>query len=170
MNDLATLTGRPKRLKLGGQFHDVYPLTIDDFGAVQTWVDGQFPDPFDAVNEVVEKGRLVWEDGKPTRVPYSLQQQQFFYRTALEQKNKGRHLLGTSEADEKVQSMEGVKFLLALSIRKGNPSFSDEDAKALYSQMTLGDVAQVYQATNADLVLSDPKATPATTPAGTTTT
>lgn len=166
MNDLATLAGKPKRLKLGGQVHDVYPLTIADFGQVQSWIDAQLPDPFEAVNEALEKGRLV--DGH--RVPYTVTQQQFLYRTALEQKTKGRKLLGTPEADAMVQSMEGTKYLLVLSIRKGKPEFSDADAEALWASMTLGDVAQVYQATNADLVMSDPKAEPATMPAGTMTT
>jgi hypothetical protein len=166
LNDLASILARPRPLTVGGATYDVYPLTIDDFAKVQEWVEAQFPDPFDVANRQIEAGKPGKdEDGNPSRVPYTLAQQQFFYRTALDL-SRARHPLGTPEADELVRSVEGAKFLLWLSIAKGRPGFRREDAARLYEHLTMGDLARVFAATDADKVLSDPK-DPATDGTGT---
>jgi len=158
MNDVASLTGCPHTVKLGGAPFQVYPLTIQDLGTLQAWVDGQFPDPFDTVNQEIERGRFaLGDDGKPTRVPYSVAQQQYMLKCAMEQKEKGKHLIGTPEADSKLHTMEGVKQLLLVSIRKGDPTFSDAQADELYRKMSVGDVQQLVAITHLDMVTSDPK-------------
>jgi len=158
MNDLTSLNAQPRVIKLGGEEHAIYPLSLDDWGRMQSWVDAQFPCPFEAVNRQIATGR------------YNVTQQQFLMKTAMELSAKSRRLIGTPEADELLSSMEGVKALLTLSIRKGNPGFSDADAERVYGRMTLVDVGRVFKETQAELVTSDPKAGPGTTtPAGTTT-
>lgn len=164
MNDLASLTGQSVRsLRVDGQAYDLHPLTLDDYGRLQAWVDRQFPDPFEIVSAQIERGRLVVaDDGTESRVPYPLAQQQYLLKLALETSSQGRRLLGTPEADQKVQAVEGIQEMMTLSIRKGRPEFTTADAKALYSKLTVAQIARIFSATNADLVLSDPKA-PATT-------
>ncbi|WP_422924504.1 hypothetical protein [Singulisphaera sp. PoT] len=161
MNDLSSLTGQAKRLTVGGEVFDLHPLTIDDFGKLQEWVDRQYPDPFDLVNKQISAGRVTLDDdGKEKREEYNVTQQQFLFRIAMEQSSNCKHLIGRPDADALLSTLEGVKQLLLLSIRKSRPDFTDEDADRLYRRMTIGDVARVYQATNADMVMGSerPKA------------
>ncbi len=168
MNDPSTLSARPLQLTVGAESFDLHPFTVDDWAGMQAWVDTQFPDPFDVVCRQIERGRLVVAlDGSESRAEYPLAQQQFLLKAALEQSVRGRRLVGTPEADDRVRSMEGILEMLKASIRKGRPDFSDDDARRLYKSMTIGHVARVFQATSAELVLSDPKAP---TPSGGTTT
>jgi hypothetical protein len=175
MDNLATLTAKPQRINFGGEEHDVHPLSFEDFGTLQEWVDRQFGDPFEAVNRAIAKGRVVpGPDGEgETTVPYTAAQQQFLYKIALEQATQGKHPIGTPEADAKLLSLAGLQEQLFLSIRKGNPAFTREDAARIYGRLSPGDFARIFRATNVDMVVSDPKAmgpdgtttTTATTPA-----
>jgi hypothetical protein len=168
LNDLASLTGCPRTVQLGGSPYKVHPLTVEDLGTLQDWVDRQFPDPFDTANREIDRGRLVLDaQGKPAREPYSVAQQQYLLRVAMEQREKGTRLIGTPEADAKLHSMEGLKQLLLVSIRKGDPGFGEADADALYRKMGVGDIAQLVILTNLAMVTSDPKDP---TPSGTETT
>ena len=115
------------------------------------------------------KGRVVpGPDGEgETTVPYTAAQQQFLYKIALEQATQGKHPIGTPEADAKLLSLAGLQEQLFLSIRKGNPAFTREDAARIYRRLSPGDFARIFRATNVDMVVSDPKAP---TPDGATTT
>lgn len=160
MNDIATLTGQAARsIRVDGQAYDLHPLTLDDYGRLQAWVDRQFPDPFDVVSAQIERGRLVVDaDGNESRVPYPMAQQQYMLKLALEQASQGRRLIGTPEADTKVQATEGVQEMMFLSITKGRPAFTRAECKALFARLTVAQVAAIFSATNADMVLGDPKA------------
>lgn len=158
LNDVASLTGAPRTLRLGGESTLVYPLTIEDLGTLQTWVDDQFPDPFEIAAREIDRGRLVFDaQGKPSREPYPVAQQQFLLKTAMELREKGRRLIGTPEADSKLHSVEGMKQLLLVSIRKGDPTFDEAAAAELYRKMGVGDVAQLCILTDLSMVTSDPK-------------
>jgi hypothetical protein len=152
VSDLLSVTATPRALRIGGEEHRLSPLTVDDFGELQAWVDSQFPDPFEVANAVIARG------------DYTVPQQQFFYRLAMEQSTRGKRLIGSSpEADDMVRSLEGTIQLLWISVRKAEPGFTPDDAVRLRKKMSFGDIARVFQVTNADMVLSDPKASP---PAG----
>jgi hypothetical protein len=164
MNDLASLTGAPKVLRVGGRDYAFHPFAFEDFGYLQEWIDRQFDDPVDLATVAIDRGRLVVRDGKRVREPFPVAQQQAMLRTAQELQTRGRHLLGTPEADEKAQSLEGVKEVVYLSVRKGDPAFTREDADRLYKLMGPGDIARVFQATDVDMAVSgDPKGPPAGT-------
>ena len=126
MNDLATLTGQPVRsLKVDGQAYDLHPLTLDDYGRLQAWVDRQFPDPFDVVSAQIERGRLVVDaDGNESRVPYPMAQQQYMLRSGARTVEPGPAADRHAEADAKVQATEGVQEMMFLSITKGRPAFT----------------------------------------------
>lgn len=171
IHDVASLTGTPRTVQLGGEPWRVYPLTVEDLGTLQDWVDRQFPDPFDIASREIDRGRLVLDaQGRPSREPYPVAQQQFLLKTAMELRERGRRLIGMPEADAKLHSMEGLKELLLVSIRKGDPAFTREGADNLYRKMGVGDIAQLVLLTNLSMVTSDPKdptpsgtETPATT-------
>jgi len=146
VNDLATLNAKPRSLLIDGQVYDVHPLTLDEFGDMQHWVDQQFPDPFALAQTAIDNG------------DYNVAQQQFLLKSALEIAARGKPQLGTPEADAKVYSFTGVKELLYLSIRKGRPEWTREEAETLYRKLGPGQIAGVFDATTASMVLSDPKA------------
>lgn len=135
MNDLATLNGKPRTLKVDGRDYLFYPLTLDDLGGLQAWVDAQTPDPFALAHGQINSGR------------FTIDQCKFLLKTAMEMAAKGAPKLGTDEADLLLQSAEGVKEVLFLSVRKGDPGFSRGDAAGLFRKVTQGDVAALFRAT-----------------------
>lgn len=147
MDDLATLTGQPQTLKVAGKEYKVYPLTLADFGKLQAWVDDQFPNPFAEVKKAIALG------------DFTFAQQKFMLELAMEKATKAKVKIGQPEADELLATMEGYRQVLVLSIRKGNPAFSDAEAQELFEEMSFVDIMQLQQATNLDMVVSpDPKA------------
>ena len=144
MNDLSTLTMQPKTLTVDGREYKVHPLTLGDFGALQAWVDSQIPDPCLAAKKAINSGGL------------NMAQQQCFIREALQLASR-RHLIGTPEADALIRSVEGMKYTLYLSIRKGDPAFTEKDAEAMFAKMDFMDMASFGQASTLDMVVGDPK-------------
>lgn len=142
---VAQLTGQPKKLTAGGKDYLLHPLTIDDLGKLQGWVDGHFPDPFAVIGSAIERGN------------YTVPQQQYLMQQALALATRPQRLIGTPEADNLLQSTEGIKQLLLLSIRKGQPEFSAEQAAELFMALGLGDIQAAFAATGVGLVMADPK-------------
>lgn len=166
MNDLASLTAQPREMEIGGETYVFHPLTIHDFGKLQGWVDKQFPDPTLIAQKAIARGKPVFDDdgehrhnekGQPLFEDYTVSQQQFLLKSALEIAAKNKPRVGTPEADELLRSLEGTKQLVLLSIKKGRPDFSEADATALFSKIALGDIERIFAATTADLVVGDPK-------------
>lgn len=145
MDNLATLTMQPKTLTVKGREYKVHPLDLGDFGYLQEWIDRQFPSPFKAVKEAFEMGGFTFA------------QQQFMLDKAVEKSTRPRHLIGTPDADELLTSVEGYKQVIFLSIRKGDPTFTEKDAEEMFANLTFIDIAQLSQASNLDMVASDPK-------------
>lgn len=145
MHDVASLTGQPRKLTVAGRDYLLHPLTIADFGELQAWVDAQFPDPFEVVQAAIAKGA------------FNYVQQQFLLEKALAASTQGKRLIGTPEADRLLLSMEGVKRILVISIRKGDPGFTEEAARDLYLHMGIADLAAMQQITTVAMVASDPK-------------
>jgi hypothetical protein len=153
MNDPAspaTLSNQPRPLTIDGVTYLVHPLTLDDFGKLQAWVQEQFPDPLQ-----VAADRL---DLFPVPV------QKHLVAMAIEQASKPRPRLGQPEADALVRSMDGTLELMRIAIAKGDPSFTRDKARALYARMNLAHLSMLYASTGADVVLSDPKAETTKTP------
>jgi hypothetical protein len=147
MNSLSALTRQPRPLNVAGidEVYELHPLTIDDLGQLQGWIDSQFPDPFEVVSKAISRGN------------YTVPQQQYLLRVAVESASRPAHPIGTPEADQLLGSLAGLQELLKLSIRKSRPEFSDEDAKRLYMHLNLGDLEAVFAATGVGAVMADPK-------------
>jgi hypothetical protein len=152
-NDLASLTAAPRPLTIGGKTYQVRPLTIDDYGRLQAWLDAQWPDPFDAVNAEI------------ARREYSPAQQKHLLTSALELATRPKPKIGSDEAEPVVSSAKGVAQILYLAIRRDDPSFTVADAEAILPAMTPADFAKIFRASEAEHVLGDPdpKATGTTT-------
>ncbi len=142
MDDLSTLTGQPQTLKVAGKEYKVYPLTLADFGKLQAWVDAQSPNPLAEVKRAIALGDF----------PFA--QQKYMLELAMEKATKVKPKIGQPEADELLVTMEGYKQIILLSIRKGNPSFSEAEAQELFEKMSVADIAQLQSATNMDMVVS----------------
>lgn len=146
MNDLSTLTMQPTTLTIDGKDYKVHPLDLGDFGYLQEWIDRQFPNPIAIVKKTIDEGG------------YNLTLQQYMLKEALILASQPRHLIGTPEADALLTSVDGMKQTLYLSIRKGDPSFTEADAETLFAKMNFADTALVAQASTLDMVTTDPKA------------
>lgn len=151
---LAGLTAQPKplRVRIHGEERTylIHPLTLHDLGQLQAWVDSQFPDPFELVREAIQ------------RHPYTVVQQQYLMSQAIAAAGRPPRLMGSPEADQVLYTLPGQCELLKLSIRKGRPDFSDDEARELYMHLTIADLAKLHNQTGIDLVSSDPKAGPTT--------
>jgi hypothetical protein len=163
-NSIADLTSRPVKLRVAvkddageptGEVleYTIYPLTFADQGNLQRWVDEQFPDPFDAAWEAINRAKVA---GKP----FNVAQEQFMLKNAAELAMNPRHLIGTPAADMLLFSEEGLKRIMIEGIRKGDSSFDEAAADRLLKHMDPGDAARVYGITQMNLVLNDPKAEP----------
>jgi hypothetical protein len=132
MNDPATVTGRDwKPLVAGGRTYKVYPMTFDDLGELQAWVNSQIPDPFDAVISSPGFARLT------------VDAQKYAIRCATELAAKGNRRLSSDEAAEVINSPDGITQMLYLMVRRGDPSFTEDQAKALVRQITPQQVAKL---------------------------
>lgn len=150
MNHLTEMTRQPRtlRVRVGDEDREyaVHPLSIDDLGKLQGWVDAQFPDPFDVVGKAIAAG------------DYTVTQQQYLLDRAIHRATQPRNMIGTPEADRILFSLEGHCELLKLAIRKGGVEFSDEEAREVYMHLTVAELAALHSTTGLDLVTHDPKA------------
>jgi hypothetical protein len=130
--DLATLTNQPRPLTVDDRTYQVYPLTLADLGALQKWVNEQFPDPLDAL-----RGRL---DG------FSPEHQKFLLKDAAEASRRPRPRIGTPEADELLTTADGLAECLYLAVRRGDGAFSREQAAAICARLAPADIGAVFGA------------------------
>lgn len=152
MSSLSSLTAQPRKLRVGEKTYDLFPLTLEELGQLQGWVDSQFPDPIQVVADAIGKGN------------YTVAQQQYLMKQALELASRPKSLIGTPEADRLLQSTEGTKRLLLLSIRKGRPDFTEAEAAELLKDLNGGHVEAAFSATGVDQVIHDPKGSKTTRP------
>lgn len=150
MNDLKTLTAQPSPMTVDGETYLTHPLTIEDWGALQAWLDRQHPNPLELVKETIAKGG------------FNRAQEQYLLEKALEKASKPRTQLGSPEADQLLMSVPGWTQVLYLSIKKGRPGFTEQDAALLAAKLSFVDVAQMARNTTLDMVASDPKDEPLT--------
>lgn len=153
MNNLAVLTAQPVPFTVAGRDYKVHPLTLDDFGLIQAWVDHQFPDPLELLDARLEK--------------YPVPLQKHLLKSALEIAAQPKPRLGSEEANRLAfQTVDGIKELLYLAIHKGDPLFTRGAAALLAARIGLAGLALILKATGADQILnasesegvSDPKA------------
>ncbi len=112
----------------------LHPVSITDLHGLQGWINSQLPDPFDVVNRAIARG------------DYTVAQQQFLMAKALDAATRARPLVGTPDAEPFLSSLGGMQEIIKISIRKGDPAFTDEQAERLFRGMTLGDLYALVQA------------------------
>jgi hypothetical protein len=144
MNTIASLTKQPRPVTIDGETYLVHPLEIADFGKLQAWIDAQYRNPLEVVSESLHF--------------FQPPQQRYLLDKATEQASRPKPKIGTPEADELLRSVEGVKVLLRLSIAKGRPDFSEALADQLFDKFTPLQIQTLFQESQVEAVLSDPKA------------
>lgn len=146
MNDAATVFGRPKELEVGPDVYKLYPLDFDDHGDIQRWLDDQIRNPMDLVRKEIARG------GLPMEV------QRYMVEAALKVWARSKILVGTPEADELLNTIRGRAQMLFLSVRKGSPRFTFDDAMGVLRRMD--ELARTEAMKAADVLRSnsDPKA------------
>lgn len=139
--------GKPKVLKIGDQCYELYPLKLDDFAELQAWINSQYRSPLDIVREDFAKAPDYW----------NMTRQEFALRTAIEKATAGAPRIGSPAADALLLTHDGQAVQLYLSIRKGKPEFTLDDARKLVVDNAAGMHTEILSATNADMVMHDPK-------------
>jgi hypothetical protein len=142
-DSLAALTAQPKPLTIKGRTYNLYPFTLKDLGALEAWAQAQFPDPFVVAQRAMDN--------------FNVAQQKLLLATALELASKMKPKLGTPEVDGLIQSIDGIKHVLYLSISKGDPNFTTEDAEAIFDDLGVAEIAKVFAATDVAKVVGSPK-------------
>lgn len=148
VNDLKILTAQPQPIVLGDETYMAHPLTVDDWGEVQAWLDAQHKNPFTVVKAAIAEGG------------FSMAIQQYMINQALDRATKPTCRIGSPEADELLTSMQGYAQILYISIRKGRPEFTVKDAAELAMKLTAIDMVEIGQATTLNMMASDPKDEP----------
>lgn len=148
MNDLKTLTAAPSPVTIDGETYMVHPLTVKDWGDLQSWLDAQRKNPFEAVKEAIALGGFTFE------------QQKHMLNQALVEATKPKCKIGSIEADELLTSMEGYAQVLYLSVRKGRPGFTEADSLELAAKLAAVDMTQVGHVTTMNMMVQDPKDEP----------
>jgi hypothetical protein len=148
MNDLKILTAQPQPVTVDGETYMVHPLDVNDWGALQAWLDRQRIDPFDAVKAAIAKGG------------FSMAVQQYMIDKALEKAMKPGCKIGSVEADELLTSMEGYAQVFYLAVRKGRPDFTEADAMDVAAKLAAVDMTKVGHVTTMNMMVSDPKDEP----------
>ncbi len=130
--DLATLTAKPRTLNVAGRAYKIHPLKISDLGELQNWVNEQLPDPIDACVSSPGYAKLPPEEKK------------YLLRVGAELAARGKRKLGSPEATELINSVDGVREMLFLSIKDGDPSFTRDDAAKVASRLTPNDINMAF--------------------------
>lgn len=113
--------------------HTAYPLTLEDLQQLEPWIQSQMPDPFAVARKAIAEG------------DYTVMQQQFLMDKAMVRATDAPPKVGTPEGDRILGSLEGVKKMLVLSIRKGRPEFSDDEASKLFSSMSMAETMRLHE-------------------------
>lgn len=144
-NDLASLTGRRTvPLVVGGETYQVHPLSLDDLGQLQAWVDAQFDDPIEVASAALGRGL--------TRA-----QEQHLLSEALKLACQPRAKIGTPEGDALLRSVDGIKQLLVLAIRKGRPNFTLEQASAIFEALSAEQIALAMSGSGLETAMEGPE-------------
>jgi hypothetical protein len=131
-NDLAKLSGQPDQLTIDGRTFDLYPLTLGDLGALQAWLNSHVPDPFDAL-----KGRVEHLD---------VDVRKYLYDKAMQEARTPRHVrFESAEGLSLLFSPEGLKRLLHLRIKHGDPGFTIEKAGELCDRVPVNALARLRE-------------------------
>lgn len=133
-----------KPITIGGKTYRIHPLGLRDHAALKAWVAEQFPDPIALVDEAIARGN------------YTMARQQHMIKTAIEIASRPKPALNSPEAQALLDSPEGLVELFYLSVKRGDPSFTREQAMDA-ADLTAGQIAMLNETSEVNLMKSDPK-------------
>lgn len=144
--DAQTASGAGAKVTLGGRELTLHPLTVGDLGDLQAWVHTQLPDPIKVAKELAE--------GLPAEVAKELA------LNAYEDVRSGARRLGSPEAVQLLNTLQGWRELLFLHGRKGQPSMTRDDWESVVLRAVEADLAQLQESLGEEKggAVPDPKA------------
>jgi len=113
---LHKMAGTPARITLGGKEYTLSPLTVDDLAEMERWVE-------DA--PLMHAKRLLAEHGDM----FSEEEKTAIRMKAVEESKT----ISLADGGAVLESMEGVRLLLWLSLRREQPDIKREDVFTLLS-------------------------------------
>lgn len=142
------MNSQPKPVTVNGKTYKVYPLTLEDMGEVQQWMDQQLEDRLMAmVARQIAAGT------------FTVEIQKYMIHSAMETAARNRIMLGSPEGDAFMSSMEAIQYLTWFSLKKGDPNISMDEVRAIMkSEIGAALTGKITEAV--DLISAgDPKST-----------
>ena len=154
-SSLAALTGQPVAFVVGDKTYQIYPLRIADFGKMQAWCDSRQPNPYASVSEQLGTGL------------FTVAQEKALLEAAVRVATGPKPRIGSPECDALVGSVDGIAELVRISISRGEPKFTAQNALDLISDLDDVRLAELSAALKLDMLIggrtpeedeADPKA------------
>jgi hypothetical protein len=150
----AQAINRPRTVQLGGETYSLYELTCRDLIDFEAFANAALIDQFDELMARREARLLARVANPPapgdasaaekyrTDVMAAVDHQKFLDRLAADRANKFFNV-GSDEANSYMQSLTGLCEILFLSIRRGRPEFTREQARGLMDFLSLNEALEL---------------------------
>jgi hypothetical protein len=143
-DDYSRATGAPGSLRLAGREFLVGKFSPRDIGDLQAWLKEQVPDPRARARELIQ--------GMPESVALQI------WKDLSEEARDWPPSFGSAKATSLLTTNgEGIARLLWVTLRRHNPGFNLEAARALADQVDFDDVNRVIALASPESA-TDPKA------------
>jgi hypothetical protein len=130
---------------IDGRQYLLFPLTLGDFGQLQAWCDARQPSPYASVSRQLGNGL------------FNRAQEQELLKSAIKLDTAPKPQLGSAECDELVCSLQGMAKLIQISIAKGDPRFTEEEALEVLKRMNPADVLLMKSILDVDFIVGGEK-------------
>jgi hypothetical protein len=127
MHDSAILANQPAVITVQGREYRLYDLSLQDLTDLQSWVDTKFRDPLAVVAVFL---------ASPAGAKLAVETRKWMLAEARQAACKPSPRLGMREATEQILAMDGLREILWLSIRRGDPTFTRTDLAELCNHVT----------------------------------
>lgn len=133
-SSLAALTARPRPFEIEGRTYQLHPPRLNDIGEMQAFCDARMPNPYKSVSEQLGKGI------------FTVAQERALLDAAVRVASGPRPQIGSPECDAILGTIEGFAKFVHLSIRQGDPKFTEADALALVRSLDLARTTELDRA------------------------
>lgn len=140
--DIATLSTSPRSIQIGGKMYAVAPLSLRDLARTIQWIKDHCDSPQERVGKLARAGVVI---------DPALQRE-----ATIATIDKWPPRAGSSEWISAMDTMEGLLFLVDLTLRKSNPGLTEDDVEHVADSINAVELARLLEAIMG--VSPDPKA------------
>ena len=130
---LSALAATPRPFLAAGKTYLLHPMRLQDFGAIEVWVQSQVPSPFQIVAAQLGKGL------------FTPAQERELLAIAVREARYPKIKLGSPEFDAIVATSAGLAKFVHLAIAQGDPKFTEEQAVTLVNSLGMAAIAELNE-------------------------